>query len=259
LRPSRTILPALLLAALGGACTVGDGQGEAFGTLYVKGCRGEGDFGMPTAPAVYNLRPAFFAGEPTEDIKKDGTRNRIVIRLQDSGKSLESNDFLQFDVVNSYQVASCLSGPDKLDEATRAFCHWPPTQAWPRLRIGPNLPIRASLTLRQTCPLATLVGTARDGEGGRIDAVVPLPPEQWRSWIELSEFGSALNQSVSPTFRVRFNERLRAERFHVDLVDDRVIEAERRRDPLPESEMTGMLDGNFDFELERGQGAQTFP
>ncbi len=250
-------LSASLLA--GAACTVGDGRGEAYGELYVKGCSDDGDYGRPGVPRGYNLRPKFFAGEPIEDIKKDGTRNRIVIRLQDSGKSLEANDYLQFDIVNSYEVARCLSGGAAIDDATRAFCHWPAAQAWPRLRVGPNLPIRASLALRETCPSATLVGTARDGEGARIDAVVPLPPERWRSWIELSEFGSSKNRAVSPNFRVEFNERLRAERFHVDLVDDRVVEAERYREPPPPSDLVGQLDGNFDFELERGQGAQTFP
>jgi hypothetical protein len=253
--------PAFLgLVLIAGGCTVGEGDGQAAGALYVKGCtEKDGDYGRPDILRFYDLRPEFFAGEPVEDIKKDGTRNRITIRLQDSGKSLESNDYLQFDIVSSYDVARCLSGMHRLDPTTAAFCHWPTGQAWPRLRIGPNLPIRASLALRETCPDATLVGTARDGEGARSDVIVPLPPEQWRSWIDLSEFGSARNKEVSSNFRVEFNERLRAESFHVDLIDDRVIDAERRREPAPEPDLMGQLDGNFDFELERGQGAQTFP
>jgi hypothetical protein len=243
---------------LGNGCTVGEGEGAARGALYVKGCNDEiKDYGRPDLLLEYNLRPEFFAGEPIEDIKEDGNRNRLVIRLQNSGKSLESNDYLQFDIVSSYQVARCLHG--SVDPDTAAVCHWPAGQAWPRLRIGPNLPIRASLALRDTCPLATLVGTARDGDGARSDVIVPLPPEQWRSWIELSVFGTARDQEVAPTFRVEFNERLRAEAFHVDLIDDRVIDAERRRDPPPDPDLLGRLDGNFDFELERGQGAQTFP
>jgi hypothetical protein len=248
---------ALVLAVGLAGCTVGDGVGQASGQLYVKGCNKNGDWGEPGMLRAYDLRPEFYAGEPIEDIKQDGSRNRIVIRLQDSGKSLEANDFLQFDVVNSYQVALCLRG--MIDEATRAFCYFAPGATWPRLRVGPNLPIRASLALHETCPLATLVGTARDGDGARIDTVVPLAPEMWRSWIELSEFGTARNRDVSPTFRVEFNERLRAENFHVELIDDRVIEAERLREPLPIPDLLGVLDGNFDFELERGQGAQTFP
>jgi hypothetical protein len=247
-----------LTLAIGMAgCTVGDGVGAASGQLYVKGCNDNGDWGQPGMLRDYDLRPEFYAGEPTEDIKEDGSRNRIVIRLQDSGKSLEANDFLQFDVVNSYQVARCLRG--MIDESTRAFCHFAPGATWPRLRIGPNMPIQASLALHETCPLATVVGTARDGDGARIDAIVPLAPELWRSWIELSEFGSARNRDVPPNFRVEFNERLKAESFHVELVDDRIIEAERLRLPQPDPELLGVLDGTFDFELERGQGAQTFP
>ena len=130
------------------------------------------------------------------------------------------------------------------------------------MRIGPNMPIRAALALRSTCPTAILVGTARDGDGARIDAVVPVPPEQWRSWIDLRQFGSAeRGKPVSPTFTVEFNERLAAERFHVDLIDDRVIAAEKRREPPPigAPDLLGFMDGDFDFRLERGQGAQTFP
>jgi hypothetical protein len=248
------------LGLLVGGCTVGEGTGQASGPLYVKGCSNDDpDWGAPDMPRFYDLRPEFFAGEPVEDIKPDGIRNRIVIRLQDSGKSLEFDDFLQFDIVNSYQVAQCLRTMTKADEITGSFCYWPPGQAWPRMRIGPNLPIRASLALHETCPLATLVGTARDADGARPDLVEPLPPDQWRSWIEISEFGTARRRDVSPNFRVEFNERLRAESFQVDLIDDRVVEALRRREPPPPPDLVGRLSGNFDFELERGQGAQTFP
>jgi hypothetical protein len=257
--PHRRRAALLIVLVFAAGCTVGEGSGEAVGALYVKGCH-EGDYGEPEAPRYYNLRPEFFAAEPIEDIKKDGTRNRIAIRLQNSGKSLESNDYLQFDIVSSYEVARCLRGMNKLDPETAAFCHWPTGQTWPRLRIGPNLPVRASLALRDTCPQATLVGTARDGDGARSDVIVPLPPEQWRSWIELSEFGVARTRDVAPNFRVEFNEQLRAEAFHVELIDDKVIDAERRREPPPPApDLTGVLDGNFDFELEWGQGAQTFP
>jgi hypothetical protein len=256
--PAKWMAGATLALVLGG-CTVGNGTGQAAGELYVKGCTPNGDFGNGGAPIGYDLEPEFFAGEPIEDIKKDGTINRIVLRLQNSGKSIEANDLLQFDVVNSYLVATCLAGKALPDEQFRAFCQTPPGQTRPRMRVGPNLPIRASLAVRYKCPSATLIGTARDGDGSRIDAIVPLPLDQWRSWIEFSAFGSATRGDVPPTFRVEFNERITADRFHVELVDDRVIEAERRRDPPPTPDLVGMLEGNFDFELERGQGAQTFP
>jgi hypothetical protein len=248
-------LPALGLLS---ACTVGDGTGEARGSLYVKGCNENGDWGQPELPRQYDLRPTFYAGEPVEDIKQNGTRNRIVIRLQDSGKSREANDVLQFDIVNSYPVALCVRGNSPTEDLS-AFCHRPPGQAWPRIRVGPNLPIRVSLALRETCPRATLIGSGRDGTGAVPHAIVALPPSEWRSWIELSEFGSASRQDPPRNFRVDFDERLTARSFHIDLLDDRVIEAERRRDPLPEPELTGSLEGRFDFKLERGQGAQTFP
>jgi hypothetical protein len=253
----RRLAPALALLVVG--CTVGDGTGEAVGALYVKGCQEGGDFGSFLEPRYYNLGANFFAGEPIEDIKKDGDLNRIVIRLQKSGKSNDLIDLLQFDVVNSYLVATCLSGRALPDDQFRSFCQTPPGQTTPRMRIGPNLPIRSSLALRETCPYAQRVGNARDGDGARIDQVVPLPLSEWRSWIEFTAFGAATRGPVLPTFKVEFNERISAQRFHVELVDDRVVEADRRRDVPPTPDLIGVLDGNFDFELERGQGAQTFP
>ncbi len=251
----------LIILGLQAGCTVGDGTGSAAGNLYVKGCKQNNvDYGKLEAPAVYNLKPDFFAGEPIEDIKKNGSINRIVIRLQDSGKSIENDDLLQFDVVNSYLVATCLAGKALPGELFQAFCQKPAGQTRPRMRIGPNMPIRVSLAVRDTCPFATRVGTARDADASRVDEIVQVPVAEWRSWIDFREFGSATSGNVPPTFRVEFNERITADRFHVELIDDRVIDAQRRQEPPPEPpDLTGMLDGNFDFELERGQGAQTFP
>ena len=43
-------------------------------------------------------------------------------------------------------------------------------------------------------------------------------------------------------------------------MDHRVIIAIREDDVLPQaSRIGGMLDGYFDFDMERGRAAQTFP
>ena len=255
----RHLLVGAVAASLLAGCAVGDGVGSAEGSLYVRGCKQYADYGKPDAPAPYNLNPTFFAGEPIEDIRMNGTLNRIVLRLQDSGKSNELDDMLQFDVVNSYLVGACLAGVGLTDEVSRAFCQTPPGQTRPRMRIGPSMPIRVSLALRSTCPFAYRVGSGRDADASRIDRIDQIPIDQWRSWIDFTEFGSATSSKPAPTFKVEFGERISAARYHVDLIDDRVTEAARLILPPPAPEFIGVMDGNFAFKLERGQGAQTFP
>ena len=62
--------------ALGG-CTVGSGSGSASGPLWVQGCEG-----TQAAPAAFDLRPTFFAGDPIDDPSKATSVNRLLIRLQ---------------------------------------------------------------------------------------------------------------------------------------------------------------------------------
>ena len=58
---------------------------------------------------------------------------------------------------------------------------------------------------------------------------------------------------------MNFGQRLRAN-FHIVLGDDRMLTAIKMMvDPPPAPTIGGTLDGNFDFDLQRGQGAQTFP
>jgi hypothetical protein len=64
----------------------------------------KGNYGeSPALPRAYVMNPRFFAGEPIEDIKKDRRDNRLIIRLQTSGKRVEVNDLLVFDVVSNLQ------------------------------------------------------------------------------------------------------------------------------------------------------------
>jgi len=89
-----------------------------------------------------------------------------------------------------------------------------------------------------------------------------VAPPAWESWIAFDTFGSAAAGSGGTTqedFKVDFGERLVAPEFHLTLGDDKVIKAIKEDDPVPKAEIGGTLDGNFNFALERGQGAQTFP
>ena len=100
-----------------------------------------------------------------------------------------------------------------------------------------------------------------------IDATIRKCEQQSR--IEFSVFGSAradgnvpaeMRQRVGEGFKVDTGERLVAPHFELVLQDDFVVEAQRRMTfPLPMPEIGGQLSGYFDFDLERGQGAQTFP
>jgi hypothetical protein len=260
-----------LLVAI--SCSRSSGTGEVTGKLYVKGCDGE-DLGTLEAPGDYDLDPRFIAGEPIEDLRVGGvTENRLIIRLQSSGKKIEVNDTLTFYVTNSYAVATCVRGRkvaspsgEQRPEYDPRHCSWGPDgKGPPRLRVGPDFPIRASLAPRDRCTknqhvVGTAVGTAPSLPAAGEAPKPPVPPESWESWIELQHFGSATERDdISKGFRVVFGERLHASAFHLTLTDDLEIKAKKRNEPAPELEILGTLEGRFDFDLIRGQGFQAFP
>ena len=70
--------------------------------------------------------------------------------------------------------------------------------------------------------------------------------------------------AISPKFRIEFGERIYARTFFLTLMDDHVVNAAINNRPKPASMIGGTLGGDpttgkFDFDLERGQGAQFFP
>jgi hypothetical protein len=134
----------------------------------------------------------------------------------------------------------------------------------PRLRIAPDALVRGSLAPFSTC-VRPVVGTAID------DAMTT----EWDSWIELSQFGNAVQAGRSPEtrdrvaadFKVDIDEPLIAPAFLLDLIDDVTLPhycgglaglcpAQRS---LENAQIAGTLQGSFTFSLQRGQGAQTFP
>ena len=90
----------------------------------------------------------------------------------------------------------------------------------------------------------------------------------WRGTaaIDFEEFGDAAQPGDPPEmrgeltdFQVAYGDPLIA-RFSVVLDDDRVLTAEYKMiDMPPPAAIGGTLDGNFNFNLERGRSAQTFP
>jgi len=97
-------------------------------------------------------------------------------------------------------------------------------------------------------------------------AVVSVTGVAKDGWIDFVNFGGAAQPNKVPEdrmpddqFQINFGERLKAY-FHVELDDLRVQQALHDRVDLPpDPHIGGTLDGDFDFDLERGRSGQTFP
>jgi hypothetical protein len=260
----RALLVPAVACVVAAGCTAGAGVGQAIGSLFVLSCDEGEDRGSSAQPAFYSLNPRFFAGEPILDVGVGSIRaNRLIVRMQKTGRRRELNDVLRFDVTDSYEVARCVRGrivngkPD-YDERN---CAWkadmPEMPAMPRLRVGPDAIVRSYFTPRVTCPSSIVVGTA-----------INRDPRVWDSWIEIVEFGTAvadpgvlpeLRQATNRGFRMEFGERLHARQFYLTLDDDKTVKARGLNNPPLAPELGGTLEGFFDFDLQRGQAVQTFP
>jgi hypothetical protein len=296
--PIAVFLGVLLGAAGLGGCRVGKGVGAASGTLFELGCSKAGDYcyapdqcGTADLPVPFDLKPSFFAGEPIDDLRQvdPGSAimsNRLTVRLQRSGKQIEQNDVLTFDIMTSYEVARCVRGAVDKNTGKNLWdennCYRDPTNdsAPGRMRVNFDSPVHASLALMATCT-ANLVAAAV--------SFVPVPLNytatpnpvvtdgSWASWVEFQEFGSASQVEVAPTkrdeikntFRIELGQRIYATKFALTLVDEADVNAAINNLPKPSSpegkgNIGGTLGGSeitgrFDFDLERGQGAQFFP
>jgi len=283
----------VLMALILSGCSVGQGVGEAIGALFVLNCSSSGDYcdsagicGTPSAPVFYSLNPDFFAGEPINQLTSfpassspplNGSlplTNRITIRLQRSGKQVENTDALFFDVVDSYEVARCVRGreivvpgqPNQHDYDDR-YCFRASATGPARVRISEVKGIiHATLSPRATCtrPVAATADDVFPVDG----VVQTVDNGAWESWIEFVDFGSAAQNeqpdptarsAISPDFKVGLNQRLYASAFSLTLQDQKVETAEVAIQPVPNPDIGGSLTGNFDFNLQRGQGAQIFP
>ena len=255
---------ALGLLVLSAACKAGEGQGTAIGSLYILNCNGYGnDLGAVDQPAIFDLKPAFFAAEPIEEGDKYFKVNRLIIRLQPTGRSRELNDVLTFDVPDSREVARCVRGGvvgGNPDYDVKNCLQGP---NGPRLRVAPDALVRGSLAPYATCARA-VVGTAID------DATTT----DWDSWIELTQFGTATQAGppetrdrVAPDFKVDIDDPLVSPAFGLKLIDDATLPhycgslagicpAQRSAE---NAQLSGTMQGSFTFALQRGQGAQTFP
>ncbi|HEX7507878.1 MAG TPA: hypothetical protein VF550_13965 [Polyangia bacterium] len=270
-------------------CSVGKGVGAASGTLFEYGCSQDGDYcstpgvcGSQAASVPYDLKPSFFAGEPIDDLREHSAgsaimNNRLTIRLQRSGKQIELNDVLTFDITTSYEVARCVRGrvdKDTGNDWDEANCFRASDTGPGRMRVQFDSPVRAALTLKATCT-ANLVASAVSAPVPLSYSATPKPvvtDGSWDSWVEFQEFGSAAQVNTPPQertpidgkFRVELGDRIYATSFALTLVDDQVVTAAIKNLPKPAASIGATLGGDrttgrFDFDLERGQGAQFFP
>jgi hypothetical protein len=263
------VRPALWLVALAPlACQVGDGSGDVFGPLFIDNCTGEvrqggvrKPYGLPELPADYHLSPGFFAGEPIQDIAIGAKTNRLIIRLQTTGRRREANDIVRFDIPDQRGVARCVRGrvnpATGLPDYDRSECFQSPTG--PRLRVGPDAIVHSYFTPNFTCN-APIVGTA-------ISVVREPNDGLWDSWIELQHFGTAeqsdrppeMRDPIGDEFKVEFDQRITATALHLKMIDDQNSRITVTTGPRPPPRLTADFQGQFDFEMQRGQGAQTFP
>jgi hypothetical protein len=290
----------LFLPVLLTACSVGQGVGAASGLLFEYGCTKSGDYcsdtldmdsgapfcGTEKVPVPYDLHPSYFAGDPIDDLREYNAspqqimNNRLIIRLQRSGKQIELNDVLTFDVINSYEVARCVRGRVYTDTSGTLVNDWDPDDCYRdpsnpdpsapgRVRIQYDSVVHASISLHATCS-ANLVASAVSSPVPESYTTTPKPKitdGSWTSWVEFKEFGTASqdrNKAVSGQFHVGLGDRIFASSFKLKLVDDAVVNAAMNNLDTPQAEIGGTLGGDattgrFDFDLRRGQGAQFFP
>jgi hypothetical protein len=126
------------------ACDLGSGTGRVAGTLYLRGCTDDSDYGAAGAPAAYDMRPSYFVGDPVNALESSRPLhpvNKMAIRVQSSGNRVEEADALLVRVADVALVVGALGQP---------------------LSIGPATNVRASLALAETCPNAE-VGAELDG------------------------------------------------------------------------------------------------
>jgi hypothetical protein len=295
-RAARAVVVALATLA-GGGCTVGSGSGSADGTLMDVGCNKDDLLEMPVPyslkPSFFAGEPIEDVC-PSPPGKCAGPRmNRLVIRMQHTGNRIEVNDTLYFDVTSSYKVAQCVrgqtkggvpqwdtrlvTGPDGAPIPGLPWCDWNAplatdggaadagaadagaadagapgamTRTLARINLSTQDFVQSSLSPLYTCVEARAVAVALPG-----------------SWIEFQDFGLALQTSITDPeqredvggdFKVDFGQRLRAS-FHLVLGDQAVEYAIKTHDQIPDTRISGALDGSFDFDLDRGRAAQPFP
>src|SRR5262249_23658109 len=162
-----------------------------------------------------------------------------------------------FWILDSAAVARCIHGAPGVDPMLCDRSVLGPNGEG-RLFIGMTYEtVFSSFALNHTCASAFIsanaLGTcASDAE--HCPAVALCPGRG--SWISFSQFGNVptdASLTISDRFRVNDGERITASAYHVELCDAAtVLSSVQQMVPVPTPVITGTLDGEFTFDLERG-------
>ncbi len=208
---------AFIVCLLASGCDLGSGTGSLSGTLFVRACTQNSDYGSAQTPALYDMKPHFFVATPIDDVP--GTphpMNRVDIRVQPEGNRVEEADSMLMDVASSREVAAALDQD---------------------IVVGASTNVRATLTLNATCP----------------DAEVEMELD---GVVNFSRFGSASPTSVPVDFKIDYGESLTAT-FHFTVVDRRALVLGGVGAVSTDPTVAGELGGSFDFEVREGRAAQS--
>jgi len=198
-------------------CSVGAGKGNLDGTLFVRPCTGDSDYGSsPAAPQPYHMNPQFFVAAPIDDFPGPHPVNRLSVRVQPSGNRLEEAD------VMSMVIANCLEVAQTVGQA---------------IDVGPATNVRATLNLNASCPAAS----------------VEMELDGTLTW---TRFGTATPPNVPNDFRINFDDPLTAT-FSFDVVDRRALTLGGVGGVPTDPSVAGHLDGSFDFVVRQGRAAQS--
>jgi hypothetical protein len=129
------VIGAIACLAVAG-CGLGDGTGMLSGTLFLRGCTHDYDYGSLAAPADYDMHPSYFVADPVNALASSRPLhpiNKVSLRVQPSGNRADETDLLYINVADDAEVAAALDTP---------------------IAVGAATTVRATLTLNNTCPSA---------------------------------------------------------------------------------------------------------
>src|SRR5262245_26397419 len=103
-----------LVAVVAGGCDLGDGTGTLSGTLFLRGCTQDFDYGTAAAPAGYDMQPRYFVADPINALasaKPLHPVNKVNLRIQPSGNRQDEADALFINIGDDAPVAAALNTP----------------------------------------------------------------------------------------------------------------------------------------------------
>src|SRR5262245_54211743 len=109
---------ALVAVVLLAGCGFGEGKGALSGTLYVRNCTSDEDFGQLGGEAMFDLEPSFFIANPVDDFDRPNPMNRLAIRIQSTGNRVEEADAFLINIASVREIAAQLGSPIPVGAAT---------------------------------------------------------------------------------------------------------------------------------------------